>query len=65
MAEGIVSRKTDRGFGFIDSGKDRHLLLHMSAVGGVSFGDLGEGQRVSHVEGMGEKGPCAENCQAI
>ncbi len=65
MAEGTIKRLTDKGFGFIsnDSGKD--LFFHMSAVEGVRFEDLREGQKVSYNEGMGPKGPRAENVRPI
>jgi len=65
MAEGTIKRLTDKGFGFIsnDSGKD--LFFHMSAVEGVRFEDLREGQKVSFNEGMGPKGPRAENVRVI
>lgn len=65
MAEGIIKKKTDRGFGFIDSGSGKDLFFHMSAVEGTSFDELREGQRVSFNEGMGKKGPCAENVRPI
>ena len=65
MAEGIIRKKTDRGFGFIESGEGKDLFFHMSAVEGVNFNDLKEGQRVSYTEGMGRKGPCAENVRPI
>ncbi|MBN1606285.1 MAG: cold shock domain-containing protein [Polyangiaceae bacterium] len=65
MSEGTVKRKTDRGFGFINTGSGRDLFFHMSAVEGTSFDELKEGQRVSYTEGMGKKGPCAENVRPI
>jgi CspA family cold shock protein len=61
MAEGTIKRLTDKGFGFIDNGTDKDLFFHSSSVEGVSFDDLGEGQRVSYTEARGQKGPCAEN----
>jgi CspA family cold shock protein len=65
MAEGTIKRLTDKGFGFIsnDSGKD--LFFHMSAVTGVRFEELREGQKVSYSEGVGPKGPRAENVKPI
>lgn len=65
MAEGTIKRLTDKGFGFIsnDSGKD--LFFHMSAVEGARFEDLREGQKVSYNEGMGPKGPRAENVRPL
>jgi CspA family cold shock protein len=65
MAEGTIKRLTDRGFGFIDTGKGKDLFFHSSTVQGVSFDDLQEGQKVSYTEGQGKKGPCAENVKPI
>ena len=65
MAEGIIKRKTDRGFGFIDTGSGGDVFFHRSAVEGVTFEDLREGQRVSYSEAMGQKGPCAENVRPV
>jgi CspA family cold shock protein len=61
MAEGTIKRLTDKGFGFIDTGKGKDLFFHMSALNGVRFDDLHEGQRVTFTEGRGPKGPNAEN----
>lgn len=65
MPEGVIRRKTDRGFGFIqtDSGKD--LFFHMSAIEEGSFDDLVEGQRVSYVEGTGPKGARADSVRPL
>jgi CspA family cold shock protein len=65
MAEGTIKRLTDKGFGFIDTGTGKDLFFHMSAVEGVRFEDLRQGQRVSFNEGMGPKGPRAENVKVI
>ena len=61
MAEGSIKKLTDKGFGFIKTATDKDLFFHSSAVQGVSFKDLHEGQKVTYTEGMGKKGPCAEN----
>ena len=65
MAEGIIKKLTEKGFGFIktDSGKD--LFFHSSALLGVSFEELHEGQKVSYTVGQGQKGPCAENVKPV
>ena len=55
MAEGTIKRLTDKGFGFIDTGTGKDLFFHMSAVEGVRFEDLRQGQRVSFNEGQGPK----------
>jgi cold shock protein len=61
MAEGIIKRLTDRGFGFIDTGGEKDLFFHSS----VGFEELHEGQRVSYTEGQSPKGPRAENVKPI
>jgi CspA family cold shock protein len=65
MAEGIIKKLRDRGFGFIDTGKGKDLFFHSSSLQGVSFEELREGQRVSYTEGQSPKGPCAENVKPI
>ena len=61
MAEGIIKKLTDKGFGFIKTDTEKDLFFHSKALQGVEFDDLQEGQRVSYTEGRGPKGPCAEN----
>jgi CspA family cold shock protein len=65
MAEGTIKRLTDKGFGFIDTGKAKDLFFHSSALQGVSFDELREGQKVSYTEGQGQKGPCAESVKVV
>ncbi len=65
MAEGTIKKLTDKGFGFIDTGRGGDLFFHMSNLEGVRFDDLSEGQRVSYNEGRGPKGPRAENVRPI
>jgi cold shock protein len=65
MAEGKIKKLTDKGFGFIDTGRGGDLFFHMSNVEGVQYDDLHEGQRVSFNEGRGPKGPRAENVRPI
>lgn len=61
MAEGTIKRLTDKGFGFIANASGKDLFFHMSAVQGVRFEELQEGQKVTFDEGVGPKGPRAEN----
>ncbi|MCG6157338.1 cold-shock protein [Rubinisphaera margarita] len=65
MAEGTITRLTDKGFGFIatDSGKD--IFFHMSNLEGCRYDDLQEGQQVSFEKGQGPKGPRAEHVRLI
>ena len=65
MAEGTIRKLTDRGFGFIKTDGAKDLFFHSSAVQGVTFEELREGQKVSFTEGQGKKGPCAENVKPI
>jgi CspA family cold shock protein len=65
MTEGIIKKKTDRGFGFIRTDRGNDLFFHMSAVDGGMFDQLQEGQRVSYVEAKSEKGARAENVRPI
>ncbi|QDT56062.1 Cold shock protein 2 [Caulifigura coniformis] len=65
MAEGTIKKLTDKGFGFINTGKGADLFFHMSNLEGVQFDDLREGQRVSYNEGRGPKGARAENVRPI
>ena len=64
MAEGIIKRLTDRGFGFITGG-ERNLFFHSSSLEGVSFEDLRVGQKVSYTVGRSPKGPQAENVKVV
>jgi CspA family cold shock protein len=65
MAEGKIKKLTDKGFGFIDTGRGGDLFFHMSNVEGVRYDDLREGQTVSYNEGRGPKGARAENVRPI
>jgi len=65
MPEGTIKKLMDKGFGFINTGKDKDLFFHRSQVAGASFEELREGQKVSFTEGQGPKGPQAENVKPI
>jgi len=65
MPEGTIKKIMDKGFGFINTGKDKDLFFHSSQVVGASFEELREGQKVSYTEGRSEKGPCAENVKPV
>ena len=60
MAQGTIKKLTDKGFGFIETEKG-DLFFHSSALSGVSYEELHEGQRVEFEEGHGPKGPRAES----
>jgi CspA family cold shock protein len=66
MAEGVIKRLNDGGFGFIEiSGGGKDLFFHRTGLDGARFEDLREGQRVSFTEGQGPKGPRAEKVTPI
>ncbi len=44
---------------------ERELFFHRSAVEGVTFEELEDGQTVEFEEGQGPKGPRAENIRVI
>jgi len=60
---GTIKRLTDKGFGFISSdenpGKD--VFFHSSALKGVEFPELHEGDAVTFETEDSEKGPRAIN----
>lgn len=65
MAEGTIKRLMENGFGFIDTGSKKDMFFHSSNVEGVSFDELREGQQVTYTEGVGPKGPRAENVKPV
>ena len=65
MPEGKIKKLMDKGFGFINTGKEKDLFFHSSQVVGASFEELREGLKVSYTEGRGPKGPQAENVTPI
>ncbi|MFW5877445.1 MAG: cold-shock protein [Myxococcota bacterium] len=65
MAEGIIKRKTDKGFGFIETSSGDDVFFHSSAVEGTTFDALQEGQRVEFTQSTGPKGQRAENVRLL
>ena len=64
MAEGVIKKITDKGFGFISRESGDDLFFHQSSVKG-NYDDLREGGRVEFTEGMGDKGPRAEDVRSL
>ena len=50
MPEGSIKKLTNKNFGFIKTETDKDLFFHASALQGVSFEDLHEGQKVSYTD---------------
>ena len=60
--QGIIKKKTDRGFGFISAqGMEKDLFFNSKALVGVTFEELEEGDAVSFDTEDSPKGPNAVN----
>ncbi|MCP4595407.1 cold-shock protein [Neptuniibacter sp.] len=55
----------EKGFGFIEQQSGPDVFAHFSAIAGDGFKSLQEGQQVEFSLTQGQKGPQAENIQAI
>ncbi|MCA9197801.1 MAG: cold shock domain-containing protein [Pirellulaceae bacterium] len=65
MPQGVIKKLvSDKGFGFI-KGDTGEFFFHHSAVEGVPFESLQEGQNVEYTEGNGPKGPRAEQVKLV
>jgi cold shock protein len=63
---GVVKKKTDKGFGFITpEGSDKDLFFHANSLVGVTFDELQEGDNVTFEEADSQKGKNAENVQRV
>lgn len=61
---GVIKKKTDKGFGFIKlEGQDKDLFFHRNSLVGVTFDSLQEGQSVTFDIEESPKGKNAVNVQ--
>ena len=61
---GVIKKKTDKGFGFITvAGQDKDLFFHSNSLVGVTFDELNEGDQVTFETEESPKGPNAVNVQ--
>ncbi len=59
---GVIKKKTDKGFGFISvAGQDKDLFFHSKSLVGVTFDELNEGDEVIFETEDSPKGPNAVN----
>jgi len=59
---GVIKRKTDRGFGFISvDGDDKDLFFHGNSLVGITFAELNEGDKVTFETEDSPKGKNAVN----
>lgn len=66
MQEGTIKRLTNRGFGFISyEGAEKDLFFHSSALQGIKFSDLEEGDAVSFEVVESPKGLNATNVKKV
>ncbi|PJE64299.1 MAG: cold-shock protein [Candidatus Ryanbacteria bacterium CG10_big_fil_rev_8_21_14_0_10_43_42] len=62
MQKGIITRLTDRGFGFIaQEGQEKDLFFHSNELQNVEFNDLREGDELTFEVAEGPKGSNAVN----
>lgn len=63
---GVVKKKTEKGFGFITpEGQDKDLFFHSNSLVGVTFNDLQEGDNVTFDTEESPKGLNAVNVQRV
>ena len=59
---GIIKKKTDKGFGFIKSeGQEKDLFFHSNSLSGITFDELREGDNVTFDTEDSPKGKNAVN----
>jgi len=59
---GVIKKKTDRGFGFITpEGQEKDLFFHGNSLVGVSFNEIQEGDQVTFDSEQSPKGMNAVN----
>lgn len=60
--EGVIKKKTDKGFGFIKvEGQEKDLFFHSNSLVGVTFDQLQEGEKVTFETEESPKGLNAVN----
>ena len=59
---GVIKKKTDKGFGFITvEGQEKDLFFHSNSLVDVTFDEIKEGDKVSFDVEESQKGPNATN----
>ncbi len=63
---GVIKRKTDKGFGFIaPEGQDKDVFFHSNGLVGISFDEIQEGDNVTFETEESPKGLNAVNVQRV
>lgn len=66
MQTGVISRLTDKGFGFIKvEGMEKDVFFHANALVGVEYSELREGDTLQFEIEQGQKGPNAVNVEKV
>ena len=61
---GVIKKKTDKGFGFISvEGQEKDLFFHSNSLVGISFDEIREGDKVTFETEETQKGLNAKNVQ--
>jgi CspA family cold shock protein len=61
---GVIKKKTDKGFGFIAvQGQNKDIFFHSQGLNGVTFEELNEGDEVTFDTEESPKGMNAVNVQ--
>ena len=59
---GVIKKKTDKGFGFITvEGQEKDLFFHSNSLVDVTFDEIKEGDNVTFDVEESQKGPNATN----
>lgn len=63
---GVVKKKTDKGFGFISvEGNDKDLFFHSNSLVDITFDELNEGDNVTFETEESPKGLNAINVKKV
>ncbi len=63
---GVIKKKTDKGFGFIAvEGQEKDLFFHNSSLVDVTFDELKEGDQVTFEIEESQKGPAATSVKRV
>lgn len=63
---GVIKKKTDKGFGFITvEGMEKDLFFHSKSLVGITFDELQEGDKVTFETEDSPKGMNAVNVQKV
>ncbi len=63
---GVIKKKTDKGFGFITvEGQEKDLFFHSNSLVDVTFDEIKEGDKVTFEIQDSQKGPNAVNVKRV